>query len=94
MISRAYIVLLGVLLTGCNQEQTGRLQENASAAIGSLHQVVKDASVPLANLKQQASAALGVAEVVSPELKERMDTLRQQASEAKGVIKQVASAAR
>lgn len=71
-----------VALSACSPEQTAQLQQQASAAIGSVHQVVQDSSAPLAELKQQASAAIG-----------STDKLKQQASAAIGVAKRVGAAA-
>ena len=48
-------------LVACSAEQASKLQEQASAAIGTAHQVVQDSSAPLGELKQQASAAVGSA---------------------------------
>lgn len=79
---RTFVVMAGViLLTACSEEQTARLQQQASAAIGGVHQVVQDSSAPLAELKQQASAVLGDGK------------LKQQASAAIGVAKRVGEAA-
>jgi len=44
-------------LVACSAEQASKLQQQASAAIGTAHQVVQDSSAPLGELKQQASAA-------------------------------------
>lgn len=80
---RTFVVMAGVvLLTACSEEQTARLQQQASAAIGGVHQVVQDSSAPLAELKQQASAVLGDG-----------GKLKQQASAAIGVAKRVGEAA-
>ncbi|MFC3531431.1 hypothetical protein ACFOLG_04470 [Vogesella facilis] len=71
-----------LLLSACSAEQTAQLQQQASAAIGGVHQAVQDSSAPLAELKQQASAAIGSTE-----------RLKQQASAAIGVAKRVGAAA-
>ena len=84
---------LPLLLAACSEQQTNQLQQAASAAIGTVHQQVKDASEPLGELKKQASSALGTAQklgeaaaVLNPEIKEQVDQLKDQASAVKGVL--------
>ncbi|MEQ6289958.1 hypothetical protein ACFPAG_04945 [Vogesella sp. GCM10023246] len=77
----APLIAAVMVLSACSPEQTAQLQQQASAAIGSVHQVVQDSSAPLAELKQQASAAIG-----------STDKLKHQASAAIGVAKRVGAA--
>ncbi|UTH75914.1 hypothetical protein [Chromobacterium sp. IIBBL 290-4] len=87
---RHRILLLAALLplAACTDQQTASLQQAASAAIGSAHQGIEQASAPLGKLKQQASAALGVATVLNPELKQQVQQLKEQASALKGAVEQ------
>lgn len=92
------VVLLASLgLAACSEQQTAKLQQDASAAIGGVHRVVADSSAPLGALRQQAgqlaqdaSAALGVATRVGkaaaaldPELGQELDEARQQVDAVK-----------
>lgn len=88
------VIVLSLGLAACSDEQTAKLQQSASAAIGAVHTTVEEASAPVGQLKQQASAALGVAAkvgqaaaILDPELKEQMDELKQQASSVKEAVK-------
>lgn len=97
------VVLLASLgLAACSEQQTAKLQQDASAAIGGVHRVVADSSAPLGELRQKAgqlaqdaSAALGVATRVGkaaaaldPELGQQLDEARQQVD----AVKEAASA--
>lgn len=72
-------LLASVGLAACSEQQTAKLQQDASAAIGGVHRVVADSSAPLGTLKQQASAAAG--------------KLTQDASAALGVASRLGKAA-
>lgn len=87
------VLALTLGLAACSDEQTAKLQQSASAAIGAVHATVEEASAPVGQLKQQASAVLGVAAkvgqaaaVLDPELKEQVDELKQQAAAAKEAV--------
>ncbi|BEV72298.1 hypothetical protein THUN1379_17800 [Paludibacterium sp. THUN1379] len=75
-------------LAACSEQQATSLQQAASAAIGSAHQRIEQASAPLGQLKQQASAVLGVATALNPELQQQVKQLKEQASALKGVLPQ------
>lgn len=80
------------LLLACSDEQVGKLQQDASAAIGVAGSQLQQASAPLAEIKQQAAAALDKAGTLAgelqPKVQQQVDELKQQA----GVVREVVSA--
>lgn len=89
----ALLVVAVPLLGACSDEQTASLQNQASAAIGSVHQVVRDSSAPLVQLKQQASAAIGSVHQVVRDSSAPLAQIQQQASAAIGAAKRLSDAA-
>lgn len=80
------------LLLACSEEQVGKLQQDASAAIGVAGAKLQQASAPLAEIKQQAATALDKAGTLAgelqPKVQQQVDELKQQA----GVVREVVSA--
>ncbi|MDC7697292.1 hypothetical protein [Vogesella indigofera] len=80
------------LLLACSDEQVGKLQQDASAAIGVAGNKLQQASAPLAEIKQQAAAALDKAGTLAgelqPKVQQQVDELKQQA----GAVREVVSA--
>lgn len=80
------------LLLGCSDEQVGKLQQDASAAIGVAGAKLQQASAPLAEIKQQAATALDkagtLAEELQPKVQQQVEELKQQA----GAVREVVSA--
>lgn len=80
------------LLLACTDEQVGKLQNDASAAIGVAGAKLQQASAPLAEIKQQAAAALDKASTLAgalqPKVQQQVEELKQQA----GVVREVVSA--
>ncbi|MDC7708339.1 hypothetical protein [Vogesella indigofera] len=80
------------LLLACSEEQVGKLQQDASAAIGVAGAKLQQASAPLAEIRQQAAAALDKAGTLAgelqPKVQQQVDELKQQA----GVVREVVSA--
>ncbi len=80
------------LLLACSDEQVGKLQQDASAAIGVAGSQLQQASAPLAEIKQQAAAALDKAGTLAgelqPKVQQQVEELKQQA----GVVREVVSA--
>lgn len=80
------------LLLGCSEEQVGKLQQDASAAIGVAGAKLQQASAPLAGIKQQAAAALDKAGMLAgelqPKVQQQVEELKQQA----GAVREVVSA--
>ena len=99
----AMVVLLASLgLAACSEQQTAKLQQDASAAIGGVSAVVGDSSAPLDALKEKAgaiaadaSSAVGLASrvgeaaaILNPELGEQINEAKQQID----TVKQAAEA--
>lgn len=80
------------LLLACTEEQVGKLQNDASAAIGVAGAKLQQASAPLAEIKQQAATALDKAGTLAgelqPKVQQEVDALKQQA----GAVREVVSA--
>ncbi|MDC7702768.1 hypothetical protein [Vogesella indigofera] len=80
------------LLLACSEEQVGKLQQDASAAIGVAGNKLQQASAPLAEIKQQAATALDKAGTLAgelqPKVQQQVEELKQQA----GVVREVVSA--
>lgn len=80
------------LLLACSDEQVGKLQQDASAAIGVAGAKLQQASAPLAEIKQQAATALDKAGTLAgelqPKVQQQVEELKQQA----GVVREVVSA--
>ncbi|MCQ4145348.1 MULTISPECIES: hypothetical protein [Vogesella] len=80
------------LLLACSDEQVGKLQQDASAAIGVAGNKLQQASAPLAEIKQQAATALDKAGTLAgelqPKVQQQVEELKQQA----GVVREVVSA--
>lgn len=80
------------LLLACSEEQVGKLQQDASAAIGVAGAKLQQASAPLAGIKQQAATALDKAGTLAgelqPKVQQQVEELKQQA----GAVREVVSA--
>lgn len=80
------------LLLACTEEQVGKLQNDASAAIGVAGARLQQASAPLAEIKQQAATALDKAGTLAgelqPKVQQQVEALKQQA----GAVREVVSA--
>ncbi|MDC7713057.1 hypothetical protein PQU96_02760 [Vogesella sp. LYT5W] len=80
------------LLLACTEEQVGKLQNDASAAIGVAGAKLQQASAPLAEIKQQAATALDKAGTLAgelqPKVQQEVEALKQQA----GAVREVVSA--
>lgn len=80
------------LLLACTEEQVGKLQNDASAAIGVAGTKLQQASAPLAEIKQQAATALDKAGTLAgelqPKVQQQVEELKQQA----GAVREVVSA--
>lgn len=80
------------LLLACTEEQVGKLQNDASAAIGVAGAKLQQASAPLAEIKQQAATALDKAGTLAgelqPKVQQQVEELKQQA----GAVREVVSA--
>lgn len=80
------------LLLACTEEQVGKLQNDASAAIGVAGARLQQASAPLAEIKQQAATALDKAGTLAgelqPKVQQQVEELKQQA----GAVREVVSA--
>lgn len=80
------------LLLACTEEQVGKLQNDASAAIGVAGAKLQQASAPLAEIKQQAATALDKAGMLAgelqPKVQQEVEALKQQA----GAVREVVSA--
>lgn len=80
------------LLLACSDEQVGKLQQDASAAIGVAGSQLQQASAPLAEIKQQAATALDKAGTLAgelqPKVQQQVEELKQQA----GAVREVVSA--
>ncbi len=80
------------LLLACTEEQVGKLQNDASAAIDVAGAKLQQASAPLAEIKQQAATALDKAGTLAgelqPKVQQEVEALKQQA----GAVREVVSA--
>lgn len=80
------------LLLACSKEQVGKLQNDASAAIGVAGAKLQQASAPLAEIKHQAATALDKAGTLAgelqPKVQQQVEELKQQA----GAVREVVSA--
>lgn len=80
------------LLLACTEEQVGKLQNDASAAIGVAGAKLQQASAPLAEIKHQAATALDKAGTLAgelqPKVQQQVEALKQQA----GAVREVVSA--
>ncbi|MDC7692424.1 hypothetical protein [Vogesella indigofera] len=80
------------VLLACSDEQVGKLQQDASAAIGVAGAKLQQASAPLAEIKHQAATALDKAGTLAgelqPKVQQQVEELKQQA----GAVREVVSA--
>lgn len=80
------------LLLACSDEQVGKLQQDASAAIGVAGNQLQQASAPLAEIKQQAATALDKAGTLAGELQPKVQRQVEELKQQAGAVREVVSA--